>query len=146
MRAVPLRALEGGVVRTATGTECDFYYEDLHRGAQRRECRVSRGRGSLAWRPADCERCPVPEILQRAGSPGLGVRITVRALPFGLARTVRVESWCERHMLDVSEPLLGCPACRAETDAVLQAALGDEFDAEDEATPRSLKRGHTPSD
>jgi hypothetical protein len=110
-------------VRTPAGAECGFYYEDLHRGAERRECRAPRNPGSLAWRPKDCERCPVPEILRRAGSPDLGVRITIRSLPLGLSRTVRVESWCDRHMLDIAEPLAGCPACRAESEGLLRAAL-----------------------
>jgi hypothetical protein len=110
-------------VRTPAGTECGFYYEDLHRGATRRECRAVTAPGSLAWRSSDCERCPVPEILHRAGSPDLGVRIAIRALPLGVARIVRAECWCDRHMLDIDEPLEGCPACRAEAEEVLRGAM-----------------------
>jgi len=125
-------------VRTPSGTECGFYYEDLHRGAERRECRAVTGPGSLAWRVSDCGRCSVPEILRRAGSPDLGVRITIRSLPFGLSRTVHIECWCDRHVLDIAEPLAGCPACRAEGEEVLRAALESDVAAPDH-------RGGTPS-
>lgn len=133
-------------MRTAAGTDCEFYYEDLHRGAERRECRAPRVRGSLPWRPADCERCVVPEVLLRAGSPDLGVRIAIRALPFGLARSVRVECWCERHMLDVTEPLRGCPACRSDTEAILRASLGIETDQGEVSSATDPKSARTPSD
>ncbi|MDF1541990.1 MAG: hypothetical protein RQ731_10005 [Anaerosomatales bacterium] len=110
-------------MRTPAGSECGFYYEDLHRGAEHRECRAITAPGSLAWRASDCERCPVPEILHRAGSPDLGVRVKIRALPFGLARTVHVQCWCDRHVLDIADPLKGCPACRAEAEEVFRAAM-----------------------
>jgi hypothetical protein len=80
----------------------------------------------------------VPEILRRAGSPDLGVRITIRSLPFGLSRTVHIECWCDRHVLDIAEPLAGCPACRAEGEEVLRAALESDVAAPDH-------RGGTPS-
>lgn len=118
-------------MRTPAGAECGFYYEDLHRGAEQRQCRAPKAPGSLAWRPPDCGRCPVPEILLRSGGPDFGVRITIRALPFGLARSVRAECWCDRHLLEVAEPLEGCPACRAEAEEVLR---------------RAIQAGETPSD
>lgn len=113
-------------MRTPAGAECGFYYEDLHRGANLRECRALMAPGSLAWRPSDCERCPVPEILHLVGSPDLGVRITIRALPFGIARSVHAECWCERHVLDIAEPLEGCPACKAEAEEAIRGMLEAE--------------------
>lgn len=110
-------------MRTPAGAECGFYYEDLHRGAELRECRAVTAPGSLPWRTSDCARCPVPEILRRAGGPDLSVRITIRSLPFGLARSVYAECWCERHARKIAEPLAGCPACRAESEEVLRGAL-----------------------
>lgn len=56
-------------MRTPAGFECAFYYEDLHRGAEHRECRTITASGSPPWHPSDCARCPVPEILHRAGGP-----------------------------------------------------------------------------
>lgn len=120
-------------MRTPAGSECDFYYEDLHRGAEHRECRAKTASGSLAWRTEDCDRCSVPEILRRAGSPDLGVRIAIRSLPFGLARSVRVECWCDRHTLDITEPLKGCSACRGEAEEVFRAAM--EAEAPSSQTP-----------
>lgn len=110
-------------MRTPAGTECDFYYEDLHRGAERRECRADRAPGSLAWLPADCAICPVPEILHRAGGPHISVRITIRSLPLGIRRTVRAECWCERHVAPIADPLRGCEECRLESEEILRSAF-----------------------
>lgn len=108
---------------TPAGAECAFYYEDFARGAHRRECRAVRGPRSAMWQPEDCARCAVPGILAANGSPHLELRITISAGVLGIGRRVHVDAWCALHGLIESDPRAGCPACNAEADELLRAAL-----------------------
>ncbi len=110
-------------MRTPAGTDCRFYYEDFHRGRQTQECRlILRNRRSLPWAPDLCAKCPVPEILRANGSPDLRLEATVHKR-FGLLRTLSVEAYCLRHVIEVEDAIRGCPQCadevggaRSETD------------------------------
>lgn len=112
-------------MRTSAGTECGFYYEDFQRGAARQECRIPKGPGSQPWRPDDCARCPVPSILLRNDSPDLGLRITIAAGFAGTRRRIKLESWCERHAIDVEKPEVGCPQCTSQAEEILRRAFED---------------------
>ncbi len=105
-------------MRTPAGTECPHYYEDFNRGRQTQECRlVQRNRASLPWRPADCERCPVPEILRTNRSSDLRLELTIEKR-FGFFRRNRVEAYCLAHVRGVSDPIRGCPDCAADRSQV----------------------------
>jgi hypothetical protein len=100
-------------MRTPSGRECALYYEDFNRGVALQECRVERGPGSQPWRPPQCERCPVPDILLANGSPWLKLVLAVRKRPVGGSR-FEVEAWCGRHAVPVNDPYVGCPECANE--------------------------------
>lgn len=100
-------------MRTPAGRACSYYYEDFNRGAEIRRCRVKRSSRSAAWRPKQCERCPVPDIEAANGSPCLDLTLTVRERPFGIAPRFEVEAWCTAHG-PVDDPYVGCLECVGE--------------------------------
>jgi hypothetical protein len=110
-------------MRTPAGAECALYYEDLARGAERRECRAGKSPRGALWRPEDCARCSVPGILAANGSPHLELRIAIRPGIVGLGRSIEVEAWCMLHGPIIADPRVGCPACNAEADEILRRAL-----------------------
>lgn len=100
-------------MRTPFGKECRYYFSDYYRGHSTEECRlIQASRSSEPWRPALCQTCPVPDILQANGSPNLVLRARVEKSLFGLMRQVQVTAYCHEHHIDVKNPKTGCPQCR----------------------------------
>lgn len=102
-------------MHTPAGKECRYYYEDFHRGREMQECRLIKANpNSMAWVPADCSRCPVPEILNANASKNL--EMTLAAVPklLGFRREMKVEARCLKHDVDIEDAFVGCPQCNAE--------------------------------
>lgn len=113
-------------METPAGKECRFYYENFHRGRSEQECRLIRANPrSPAWRPEDCAKCPVPEILQANSNPNLVLEGTVKKGILGLGRRVEVTAFCSRHLEEVPEPRVGCRQCALERPG-LEELLGGE--------------------
>jgi len=118
-------------MQTPDGRECKHYYEDFHRGRNIQECRLVQGNvDSLRWRPSDCSRCPVPDILGANASPHLELKLTIDTRLMGLGRKLEVDAWCTRHRQAVENPFVGCTLCREDRsdalDAFRQALEGDD--------------------
>jgi len=97
-------------MRTPAGKECPHYYEDFYRGREFQECRLAKeNRSSLPWRPKDCFKCPVPEIVLANASPYMELTLTIRHRLLGFVRDVKVEAWCSKHDMPVENPYVGCP-------------------------------------
>ncbi|MFW5691943.1 MAG: hypothetical protein ACOCX3_01185 [Chloroflexota bacterium] len=97
-------------MRTPAGKECKHYFEDFHRGRDVQECRLVKGnRASLPWRPEDCSRCPVPDILNANASPYMELQLTIKPRMLGFGRKMEVEAWCIRHNIPIEDPYVGCP-------------------------------------
>lgn len=112
-------------MRTPAGKECRFYYENFHRGRSDQECRlVENNPASEAWRPEDCGKCPVPEILQANSDPNLVLKGRIRKGFLGFNRRVEVTAFCSKHLVDVAEPRVGCPQCAQERPG-LKDLFGD---------------------
>ncbi|HEC22904.1 MAG TPA: hypothetical protein ENI95_08305 [Chloroflexi bacterium] len=104
-------------MKTPAGKECRYYYEDFHRGRSRQECRLLL---SKAWRPSDCRRCPVPEILWANASEYLELQARIeRGFIFGLGRRVVVTARCRKHDVEIPDPYVGCELCAAERPDLL---------------------------
>ena len=105
-------------MRTPAGVECRYYYEDFNRGRQQQECRlIAQNRRSLPWTPDLCAKCPVPAVLRANGSPDLRLELTVTKR-FGWLKGLKLEAYCLKHVVDVRDPLVGCPLCAAEAGPV----------------------------
>jgi hypothetical protein len=118
-------------MRTPAGRECKHYYEDFHRGREVQECRLAQGSpGNLRWRPDDCARCPVPDILNANASPDLELTWRVDQKLLGLVRRVTVTAHCLRHDIPIENPYTGCPRCASARDGldVFRRALEDDRD------------------
>jgi hypothetical protein len=103
------------VMRTPAGKECRHYYEDFHRGRNVQECRLVRDNPeSMPWRPVDCSRCPVPEILNANASPHLELKLTIRPRLLGLGRQPEVTAFCARHRIPIEDAFIGCPECNQD--------------------------------
>jgi len=97
-------------MRTPAGKECPHYYEDFNRGREIQECRLAMSnRDSAPWRPKDCARCPVPDILRANASLDLRLKLTIHPVLLGFVRQMRVEAWCEKHDIPIDNPYVGCP-------------------------------------
>lgn len=102
-------------MRTPAGKECRHYYEDYNRGRSIQECRLIKANPrSMLWKPGDCARCPVPEILQANASPDMELLVTIQPRLIGLGRKIEVKAQCQRHHIDIDDPYTGCPQCNAE--------------------------------
>jgi hypothetical protein len=101
-------------MRTPDGRECAFYYEDYFRGRSVQECRIPKGERSAHWRPQDCAKCPVPEVLRANASPYLRLTLTIKQTLLGFSRKMAVHAWCERHDIPIPDPYTGCPGCNDE--------------------------------
>ncbi len=72
---------------------------------------------SKPWRPQDCARCPVPDMLRANASEHLVLeaRIHNGFLGLGLFGVhVEVEARCGKHNVPVEDPYVGCTLCNAE--------------------------------
>lgn len=122
-------------MRTPAGKECPHYYADFHRGHNRQECRLLLyDRVSLPWRPADCQRCPVPDILHANASRDLRLELSIRPVFIGLGRRLAVKAFCDRHALSLEDPHVGCPRCNAERPG-LEAFLNALENSDDQDRP-----------
>jgi hypothetical protein len=102
-------------MKTPAGKECPQYYQDFHRGRAIQTCRMQeRNPKSAAWHPADCAKCPIPEILRANASPNMRLTLTIHAGIFGIGRRLDVTAFCEKHDLEITDPYVGCPRCNAE--------------------------------
>jgi hypothetical protein len=108
-------------MRTPAGDECRFYYEDYYRGNSEQECRlIDANPRSPAWRPEDCFKCPVPEILRANNDPNMVLEGTIKKGILGIGRHVEVKAFCSRHLVDISEPKVGCRQCALERPGIQQ--------------------------
>ena len=102
-------------MKTPAGRECHYYYEDFHRGRNRQECRLLlHATRQAAWRPTDCARCPVPDILWANASPDLHLTATVNTGFLGIGRHVSVTAICKKHERIIEDPYVGCHQCARE--------------------------------
>lgn len=102
-------------MRTPAGKECPEYYQDFKRGRNVQECRLAkRNKDSASWHVADCQRCPVPEIVMANASPHMRLKLTIRPGILGIGRRLVVEAYCEKHSIPIPDPHVGCPSCNAE--------------------------------
>jgi hypothetical protein len=109
---------------TPAGEECRFYYEDFYRGRSTQECRlIARNPDSEPWQPSLCSSCPVPGILRANASPHLALegRVVKR---FFFQRRVEVYAVCTKHLVEVEDPHVGCPECRAEAEGATRIFEG----------------------
>ncbi len=105
-------------MRTPTGTECPYYYEDFYRGRSVQECRLlAQSVNSLPWEPKVCAICPLPSILRANGCPHMTLR--ARLVRRWLRRRVEVAAYCTRHQVAVENPYVGCGHCHPDAAAVL---------------------------
>ncbi len=101
-------------MRTPAGRQCDFYYEDFHRGRNVQECRVPKGERSAPWKAEYCTKCPVPDILRANASPDLELELTIKPTLLGFGRKMQIDAWCKKHELPIEDPYFGCKLCHAE--------------------------------
>lgn len=116
-------------MQTPAGKECRHYYEDFHRGRNIQECRLEKANPeSEKWHPKDCERCPVPDILQANSSPDMELKLTIKSGMFGLRRRYEVEARCLKHHKPIDDPYVGCqlPGHHPGLDLFRQALNNDD--------------------
>jgi hypothetical protein len=102
-------------MQTPDGRECPHYYADFHRGHSTQLCRLlEHDRVSLPWKPTDCARCPVPDILHANASKYLRLELSIQPIMLGLGRRLTVQAFCDRHDVPIEDPFVGCPKCNAE--------------------------------
>lgn len=112
-------------MRTPSGTECRYYYEDFYRGRSVQECRLlARSPGSLPWEPRVCATCPVPGILRVNNCPHMELR--GRLVRRWLRKRVEIAATCVRHQVVVEDPYVGCGRCHPAAAAVLVVGKEEE--------------------
>ena len=96
-------------MRTPAGKECRHYYEDFHRGRNKQECRLIRQNpDSLPWRPTDCTKCIVPDVLNANASAALELKVTVVSRFLGMRRDIKVEAYCDGRSISIEKAYTGC--------------------------------------
>ena len=106
-------------MRTPAGQDCPHYYEDFNRGRSVQECRLANANpDSLPWRPADCAKCSVPDIVRANASPNMDLKLTIRQALLGLVRQMHVDAWCVKHDVAIENPFVGCPLDADENSAL----------------------------
>ena len=119
-------------MRTPAGKECRFYYEDFNRGRDIQECRLTKENpDSMYWRPGDCSKCPIPDILNANASPDLQLVLTIKPAGFlGTGRKHEVTASCLKHHIPIEDPFIGCPQCNAERPGLdlFRQALDEDDD------------------
>jgi len=99
-------------MRTPTGTECYYYYEDFHRGRNVQECRlISHTQNGDTFTPDLCAQCRVPQILMANACPNMILEARATSRLFGLYKRVQVTANCTRTREVVDEPEIGCGQC-----------------------------------
>jgi hypothetical protein len=117
------------VMRTPAGKECPHYHADFHRGRNVQECRlVQQNPASLHWKPGDCSRCTVPEILLANASHEMELKLAIKPRLLGLGRQYEISATCLRHSISIDDPYVGCAKCNASRPGldVFWQALGED--------------------
>jgi len=97
-------------MRTPAGKDCPHYHADFHRGRNLQECRLAKANpSSMHWRPEDCSKCPVPEILNANANPYMELTLTIKPRLLGFGRTIQIDAHCTRHDIEIEDPYVGCP-------------------------------------
>jgi biotin carboxylase len=115
-------------MQTPAGKECRHYHEDFHRGRNIQQCRLTKENPSSAsWKPGDCSKCDVPEILNANASKELQLTVTVKSSLMGMIRKVEVEAYCLKHHISIQDAYVGCQQCNAERPGldIFRQALED---------------------
>lgn len=101
-------------MKTPAGRECPYYYADFHRGRNKQECRLLKNAPGPQWKPSDCFKCPVPDIVWANASSNL--QLSGRIVPgfLGMGRHVEVQAWCTKHDVAIADPYVGCDLCAAD--------------------------------
>lgn len=118
-------------MRTPAGKECAHYYEDYYRGRDIKECRLAKENpDSLRWKPDDCKRCPVPDILAANASKDMQLTLTIKTRFMGLGRINEVSAYCTKHKIPIEDPYVGCLKCAQNRPGldVFRKALGTDDD------------------
>lgn len=118
-------------MRTPAGKECPHYYEDYYRGREVQECRlVKDDPESLKWKPTDCSKCPIPDILNANASKDLSLNLSIKPGVLGFGRRIEATAHCVKHQVDIEDPYIGCPQCNAERPGldIFRQALEDPND------------------
>jgi len=106
-------------MQTPAGKECPHYYADFMRGRSVQECRLAKENPeSMHWRPGDCAKCPVPEILQANASPDMQRTLPIKGALLGFVGRMKVTARCLKHDLPIENPYIGCPLDAEENDAL----------------------------
>ncbi|MBN1681345.1 MAG: hypothetical protein JW966_13775 [Anaerolineae bacterium] len=104
---------------TPAGKECPHYYEDFNRGRTVQECRLAKANpDSMRWRPQDCARCPVPDILRANASPDMQLTLTIRPVLLGFMRRITVKAWSQKYDEPIENPYVGHPRDVEENPAL----------------------------
>jgi hypothetical protein len=104
-------------MKTTYGKECKYYYADYFRGKTTEECRLIQANpASAAWKPALCQTCPVPDILQANACPNLVLRGRVGKSMLGMLQKIQVEAACREYRVEVAKPKIGCGHCHEFLD------------------------------
>ncbi len=83
---------------------CRFYYEDSHRRAPRKECRlIERNLASAPWDEKLCGSCPVPEILEHNPCASLALEAGVGSR-FVLLHKITIFAVCTAEMREITDP------------------------------------------
>lgn len=99
-------------MRTPAGKECKYFYGDYYRGRNHEECRLpDTGAGLTQWTADLCKTCPVPDILAANSCPHLVMEGEIFRQYILFGRRVRVNAFCKKVNLPVSEPHIGCGEC-----------------------------------
>jgi hypothetical protein len=121
-------------MRTPAGKECRHYYEDFHRGRDKQECRLVKANpASEAWLPADCSKCPVPDILRANADPDMELIVTIKAGFLGFFRRVEVTARDAVDGTPIADPYVGRTKDNPKLDLFRQALA--EIDDSKDQTP-----------
>lgn len=109
-------------MRTLAGKECRHYFQDFHRGRNAQECRLIKyNPASMRWRPGDCSKCPVPDILNANASPNLRIEVTITPRILGLGRQLDVQAYCREEPIPLEQAYTGCVEGNQGIDLFRQA-------------------------
>lgn len=116
-------------MRTPAGKECRHYYEDYNRGRDIQECRlVKQNPNSMRWRPEDCARCAVPDILNANASSNLELEVAITSRMLGFGRKVEVKAFCRGEPIPLEQAFTGCTDDKPGLDLFRQALEGIDED------------------
>ncbi len=114
-------------MRTPSGADCPYYYEDFYRGRSVQECRlIGRNPRSAPWDPKLCAHCPVPGILRANSCPNMVLEARVVRYWLGLVRRIEVYAVCTYAQVEVDDPHVGCGRCHPQAATILDAEVIEE--------------------